>query len=180
MYPVTLNSWVNPFTWLYLWIANMNRLETLNCIFPFYYHARIPCLLLFLLPYFFFTKVDCIPSSRFPQLIFGFWGISWHTNLTWNVSHNIFDNTAFILTYSTLFCKFIWVPLCISAWSFTIPFYSHSPMLSEKYLLIQTSACCVAFQQRHAFWVSSIPNPYLLESIPLLDWWECQERLKII
>jgi hypothetical protein len=46
--------------------------------------------------------------------------------------------------------------------------------------VIQTSECCVAFQQRHAFWVSSIPNPHLLESIPLSDWWECQEPLKIV
>ncbi len=58
--------------------------------------------------------------------------MSWHTNLTWNVSHNIFDNIAFILVYSTLFCKFIWSPLCFSAWSFTIPFNAPSPMLPEK------------------------------------------------
>ncbi len=59
-----------------------------------------------------FTKVDCIPSSRISHFIVGFWGMSWHTNLTWNVSHNIFDNIAFILMYSKLFCKFIWLPLC--------------------------------------------------------------------
>ncbi len=38
--------------------------------------------------------------------------MSWHTNLTLNVSHNIFDYIAFILAYSTLFCKFIWLLLC--------------------------------------------------------------------
>ncbi len=36
-----------------------------------------------------------------------------HTNLTWNVSHNVFDNIAFILTYSTLFCRLIRSPLCV-------------------------------------------------------------------
>ncbi len=70
-------------------------------VFPYFY-SPIIC----------FTKVDCIPSSRFLHFIVGFWGMSWHTNLAWNVSHNIFHNIALILVYSALFCKFIWSPLC--------------------------------------------------------------------
>ncbi len=79
-----------------------------------------------------FINVDCIPSSRFPHFIVGFWRMSWHTDLTWTVSHNICDNIVFILAYSTLFCKFIWSTLCFSACSLTIPFNAHSPMLPEK------------------------------------------------
>ncbi len=76
--------------------------------------------------------MDCIPSSRFPHFIVGFWWMSWDINLTWNISHNIFDNIAFILTYSSLFCNFIWLPLSFSAWSLMIPFNARSHMLPEK------------------------------------------------
>ncbi len=79
-----------------------------------------------------FTKINCIPFSRFKHFIVLFWWIPRHTNFTWNVSQNVFDNIAFILVYSTLFCKFIRPPLCLSAWFLTIPFNALSHLLPEK------------------------------------------------
>ncbi len=87
-----------------------------------------------------------MPSSPFPHFIVGFWGISWHTNLTWNVSQNMFDKIAFILAYSTLFGKFIWSPLCFFGMIFHNFFQCLFPYVTWKnYLLIQTSASCMLF-----------------------------------
>ncbi len=80
-----------------------------------------------------FTKVDCITSSRFLHFIVGFWGMSWHTNLIWNVSHNKFLITLLSYLHIAHCSANLSGCLCVfSAWSFTNLFNAHSPMLPEK------------------------------------------------
>ncbi len=76
--------------------------------------------------------MNCKLFTRLPHFIVTFWRVPRPTNLTWNVSRNIIENIAFILAYSTLFWKFIWLSLCFFCMIFNNSLNTCSLMLPEK------------------------------------------------
>ncbi len=146
MYPVTLNSTENPFTWLYLLIANMNRSKTFNYIFSLLLSCQktlsspIPTPLLFVLQ----KWIVYLPlDSHISFLVFDEW-----------VDTPIWLGMS-VITYLTTLLSCLPIAHCFATYLAAFVFFLHDflqfpsipvPLCCLKnYLLIQTSACSVAF-----------------------------------
>ena len=80
-----------------------------------------------------FIKTHCKLSSRFKLCNVSCCPTPTYTKLMTEVSHNIFDNIAFILPYSTLFSKVVRSLLGSSRVIFDNPFNASSPICPENF-----------------------------------------------
>ncbi len=116
-----------------------------------------------------FTKVNCIPSSRFTHFIV-FFVECLDTPIWLEMS---------VITYLITLISYLRIAhwsanlsgrLCVFfSWSLRIPFNAGSPMLRETLFANHNFSMLWGILARCEFLISSIPNPHLLESILLWD-----------